>query len=129
MAGQRGRAGLIVIWDCECGLCRRFMVACRRLDWLDRLEWRCRQEEALYRRFPSLSEEMTQRSMVVLVPGREGRPLAGIGAVRQVFLHLPLLFPIALLLWLPGLSHLGEWAYYWVARNRYRLGGSCRIQG
>ncbi len=128
MAGQRGRAGLLVIWDCECGLCRRFMVACRRLDWLGRLEWRCRQEEELYRRFPALSREMTQRSMVVILPEREHAPLLGIAAVRRVLLNLPLTALPALLLWLPGISHLGEWAYYWVAQNRYKLGGSCRLQ-
>jgi len=48
----------------------------------------------------------------------------GFYSFRRLTGLLPPLWPLAPLMWFPGVSHLGELAYSWVARNRGRLPGS-----
>ena len=43
----------------------------------------------------------------------------GFHAFRRLTLLLPPLWPLAPLLWLPGVPSLGTGLYRWVARNRY----------
>lgn len=52
----------------------------------------------------------------------------GFYAFRMLALRLPPLFLLAPLLWLPGVSRLGEAAYGWVAANRYRISRRCRLK-
>ncbi len=54
----------------------------------------------------------------------------GFYSFRRLTLLLPLLWPLASLIWFPGAHRPGEAAYAWIARNRTRLPGSvCRIDG
>jgi predicted DCC family thiol-disulfide oxidoreductase YuxK len=45
--------------------------------------------------------------------------------VRYLSRRLVLLWPLALLLHVPGSMPLWQWLYRVVARNRYRIAGSC----
>lgn len=56
---------------------------------------------------------------------RPGRALGGYDAYRRLALLLPALWPVAPLLWLPGISHLGRWMYRWLADRRLALFGRC----
>lgn len=60
--------------------------------------------------------------------GRERRLYRGFYAFRMLALRLPLLLPLTLLLWLPGIGRLGGWAYQWVAANRHRISRRCRLK-
>jgi hypothetical protein len=52
----------------------------------------------------------------------------GFYSFRRLTLVLPPLWPLAPLMWLPGMQLMGVPAYAWVARNRGRLPGSvCSI--
>jgi predicted DCC family thiol-disulfide oxidoreductase YuxK len=45
----------------------------------------------------------------------------GARAIRFLALRMPLLVPLGLLLWVPGVIWIAEKAYEWVARNRLVL--------
>ncbi len=47
-------------------------------------------------------------------------PAKGFDTVRRIALRTPVLWPFALVFWLPGMGALGSRAYALVARNRPR---------
>lgn len=119
-----------VIFDGECGFCRRWIRIGRRLDWFGRFDWRARMDPGVQEIFPQLSSEETQNRMVSIRP--DGKTYGGFFAVRDIAAHLPLTFLPALLLYVPGVSLIGDPVYKWIARNRHRFGGrqddSCSIR-
>ncbi len=53
----------------------------------------------------------------------------GFYSFRRLTLLLPPLWPLAAVVWFPGVNRIGEVLYRWVARNRTRLPGSvCVIE-
>ena len=110
-----------VIFDGECGFCRRSITWGKRLDWLHRMEWRARLEPGLQEAFPQLSGEETQRRIVSI--RQDGKTYGGFFAMRDVMIHLPLTCVPALVLYVPGMSLLGVPVYQWIATHRDRFGG------
>ena len=51
----------------------------------------------------------------------DGHHRRGARAIRFVGMRLPLLVPLALFLWIPGVIFLAEIIYQWVSRNRLLL--------
>ena len=51
----------------------------------------------------------------------DGTVLRGARALRFIGLRMPLLTPLALVLWLPGVIWVAEWVYGCVSRNRHLL--------
>jgi predicted DCC family thiol-disulfide oxidoreductase YuxK len=68
--------------------------------------------------------------MHVLAPDG-GRLYHGFAALRWLAWRLPPLWPLAPLLYVPGVLTVGQRLYLWVARNRFRLvpchGGVCTL--
>lgn len=103
-------------FDGRCGFCRRSARNLHRLDWLGRLE------------FVDLASippadlpvpiEAAMKGMPLRTRG--GRILLGFPAIRHALLQTPVGFLPALLMWIPGLSHIAEWVYEWVATHRKR---------
>ncbi len=110
-----------VIFDGDCGFCRRWIRIGRRLDWLGRMRWRARMDPGVQQEFPQLSGEETLNRMVTIRP--DGKTYGGFYAVRDIALHLPLTSLPALLLYIPGVSLIGVPVYKWIAKNRHRFGG------
>jgi predicted DCC family thiol-disulfide oxidoreductase YuxK len=110
-----------VIFDGDCGFCRRSIQLGRRLDWLGKVEWLARLSNGVKDRFPQVKDEETQNRMVSIRP--DGKTYGGFYAVRDIARHLPLTFLPALFLYIPGVSFLGVPVYGWVARNRHHFGG------
>jgi predicted DCC family thiol-disulfide oxidoreductase YuxK len=52
---------------------------------------------------------------------REGRIHRGARCIRFVGMRMPLLVPVALVLWIPGVIQVAELIYQWVSRNRHLL--------
>ena len=52
---------------------------------------------------------------------REGEVLRGARALRFIGLRMPLLTPVALVMWLPGVIWIAELVYGCVSRNRHLL--------
>lgn len=103
-------------YDGACGMCRRSTRALRRLDWLGRLAF-----EDMTRTPPGelpVSPDAAMRGLPMRT--RAGAALVGYPAMRRALLQTPLGFLPALLMYLPGISHAGEWVYGRVAAGRAR---------
>jgi predicted DCC family thiol-disulfide oxidoreductase YuxK len=58
--------------------------------------------------------------MRVVTPDRK-RAYAGFKAFRWMSWRMPLTWPLAPWLYLPGVPWLGHRVYLWIARNRFKL--------
>lgn len=118
-----------VLYDGSCALCVKSIGLLKRLDWLHRLTY------ANFRDLtdtgdPRLRPERLLQEMHLVTPdGR--RVYHGFAAFRWLAWRLPLLWPLAPFLYVPGVPALGQRLYLWVARNRFRLvpchGGVCTL--
>ncbi len=121
----------VVLYDGQCAFCCKSVDLLRRLDWLRRL------------RFADARDPAQRPDSLALEPGRlleemhvltaDGRHVYhGFAALRWLAWRLPLLWPAAPFFYLPGVLPLGQKAYLWVARNRFRLvpchGGICTLK-
>ncbi len=106
-----------VFHDSRCGLCRRTMRTLASLDWLGRLqEIDIHDDETRKRVAPDLRPEDLDRSMHIRLP--DGTTLTGFNAFRRLTHHLPLLWVLMPLLYLPGMAWIGERIYASVAARR-----------
>jgi predicted DCC family thiol-disulfide oxidoreductase YuxK len=120
----------VVLYDGHCAFCRKSIGLLRRLDWLGRLTYADSRDPAQRPAGVSLDPgRLLEEMHVVTAPG--GRVLHGFAALRWLAWRLPPLWPLAPLLYLPGVLPLGQRLYLWVARNRFRLvpchGGVCTL--
>ena len=112
-----------VLYDGQCWFCRGQIGLLKRFDAVGRLRFRSLHDPEVGRDFPELSPEEMMREMIVV--DRDGRARGGAEAVRYLSRRLPLLWPLAVPLHLPGSLPVWRWLYRVVARNRYRLAGRC----
>ena len=111
----------IVLYDGVCPLCLRSVAILKTLDWFGRLHFQnCRDVKNLPASTVPLDAKKMLDEMHVLPPGRD-RAFAGFSAFRWIAWRLPLLWPLVPFLYLPGVPWLGNKAYLWVAKNRFRL--------
>lgn len=111
----------IVIWDGDCRFCRKQV---ERLAWFDAtqsLSYMSLHDPRVAERFPQLSHEQLMAQLWVIRP--RGQIFGGADAIRYLSLRLPLLWPIAPLLYIPFSLGLWRWLYRQVAARRYRLAG------
>jgi predicted DCC family thiol-disulfide oxidoreductase YuxK len=117
-----GRDRRVFYYDGGCGLCRSVVAVMSRLDIRRRVAWAPYQSlEAPPR---GLTWEDLERS-ARLETGQSGHH-EGFYAFRRLTLLLPPLWPLAPILWLPGVPGLGTGLYRWTAGHRYGISG-CRL--
>ena len=112
-----------VVYDGQCGFCQRRIANLRRLDLGRRLEFLSLHDDRVDRDFPEISRERLLEEMFVI--DTAGHAHGGATAVKYLSRRLPLLWPLALLLHVPGSLPAWNWLYRLVARNRMRLSGTC----
>lgn len=113
----------VVLYDGQCRFCRGQMAILRRLDPTRRLQLTSLHDPSVARDFPELPRELLLEEMVTI--DRRGRTRAGATAWRHVARQLPLLWPMAVPLHIPGSLPIWNWLYRLIARNRYRFAGTC----
>jgi predicted DCC family thiol-disulfide oxidoreductase YuxK len=121
----------LVLYDGQCQFCQRSVAVLLRLDWLGRLTFQdARDESRLPKTDPPLSSTRLMEEMHLVTP--EGHVLHGFGCFRWIAWRLPLLIPLAPVMYLPGIPELGQRIYLWIAKNRYHLTpcshGACQVQ-
>ena len=118
-----------VVFDGECGFCRRWVGLGKDLDWFKRLDWKPRLDPALKNIYRRLDSRETLNRRLSIRP--DGKTYGGFFAVRDIMRHLPLTFLPSLFLYIPGVSLAGVPVYRWIAENRHHLAGkpgeSCKI--
>jgi len=112
---------LTVLFDDRCGKCRRFVALSSALDFAGRLDLIGLSEPRRAREFGHFDLGALNLEMHVI--DLRNRVFRGFYAIRRIALEVPLMWPLAALLVLPGASAAGVPIYAWIARTRYsRLG-------
>ena len=121
----------VVLYDGFCPLCRKSVRLLRSLDWLNVLTFAsARDTDQLRKLHVTVEPKRLLEEMHLLTPDGE-HVYHGFRAFRWMAWRLPLLWVLAPFLYLPGMETVGQRAYLWVARNRFRLlpchGGVCTL--
>jgi predicted DCC family thiol-disulfide oxidoreductase YuxK len=109
----------IILYDGECPMCVFQMKALSWMDWFGVLALVPLSEPRAQEIAPQLTREDLLEAIHCVTP--QGRIYRGARAIRFVGLRLPLLIPLALFMWIPGVILLAEVIYGWVSRNRLLL--------
>ncbi|HEX8310080.1 MAG TPA: DUF393 domain-containing protein [Chthoniobacteraceae bacterium] len=120
-----------VLYDDECPLCTFQMRVLSWLDWRNVLALVPLSDPRAQELAPSLTREDLMEAIHCITT--EKKIHRGARAIRFVGMRLPLLVPVALVLWIPGVILLAEVVYQWVSRNRLLLSkvfgckGACAV--
>jgi predicted DCC family thiol-disulfide oxidoreductase YuxK len=109
----------IVLYDGECPMCVFQMKMLSWLDWFGVLALVPLSDPRAQEVAPQLTREDLLEAIHCVTP--QGRICRGARAIRFVGMRLPLLVPVALVLWIPGVILIAEIIYQWVSRNRLLL--------
>ena len=109
----------IILYDGECPMCVFQMKVLSWLDWFDVLALTPLSDPRAKEIAPRLTREELSEAIHCVTP--EGRIYRGARAIRFAGMRLPLLVPLALVLWLPGVIWIAERIYNWVSRHRHLL--------
>jgi predicted DCC family thiol-disulfide oxidoreductase YuxK len=120
----KGRNGWI-FYDAECPICLRGLRVWGQVFGRRGFEWLPLQTPGAAGRL-GLREAELLREMKVQLPDR--RVLGGIDSWIHLFRSVWWLWPVGMLLSIPGFHRLGQACYRWIARYRYCMGGKCRLR-
>jgi len=109
-----------LIYDGECGICRRSVKWIRQRDEEERIELLPYQDPAVPERFPEIPQSDMERAMQLVA--RDGARWEGARAAEELLAVLPRWRVAAPLFKIPGVRRVAERVYRWVASNRRRLG-------
>ena len=112
-----------VLYDGRCRFCRSQIAVLRRLDLRGRLAFTSLHDPSVATSFAELTQDDLLAQMYVV--SRTGQARGGAEAVRYLSRTLPLLWPAAVLLHVPGSLPLWKALYAFVARHRLKIAGSC----
>lgn len=110
-----------VLYDGGCRFCIGQIGMLRRLDLGRRFDFRSLHEQSVATDFPELSRDELLSQMYVV--DSAGLARGGADAVRYLTRKLVPLWPLAVLLHIPGTMPLWKACYRFIARNRYRIAG------
>ncbi len=121
---------VVVLYDGRCGFCKAAIFVLSIMDWLHRLEFHNYHDAKVRGRYAStvpfsdLNEEMhavlpAHRSLGE--GGPSGKIVKGFFAFRAMASHIPVLWPLAPFLYIPGVGLIGEFVYRYIAFHRPRV--------
>jgi predicted DCC family thiol-disulfide oxidoreductase YuxK len=109
----------LVLYDDECPLCVFQMKLLTWLDWMNIAALVPLSSPQAQAAAPELDREALRAAMHVVT--RSGRVHRGARCIRHLALRIPLLVPLGLLLWVPGVIWVAEIGYRLIAENRLIL--------
>ena len=113
------RAPHLVLYDDECPLCTFQMRLLTWLDWFNAIAPVPISDPRAQAVAPQLTREQLLEAIHCVTA--EGEIHRGARCVRFLGMRLPLLVPVALFLWIPGVIQVAEVVYQWVSRHRLLL--------
>ena len=108
-----------ILFDDECPLCIFQMRLLTWLDWFGIARLVPISDPDCLILVPGLTREKLLEAIHCVRSG--GEVLRRARALRFVGMRMPLLVPMALVLWVPGVIWVAERVYMWVSRNRHLL--------
>ena len=121
----------VVLYDSDCPLCTFQMKSLTWLDWRNCIRFVPINSPEAAEIAPQLTREDLMEAIHCITP--DGEIHRGARAIRFLGLRLPLLVPVGLFLWLPGVIWIAEKVYQFVSRNRlffsriFGCQGACAI--
>ena len=109
----------LVLYDEQCPLCTFQMRLLSWLDWFNTVSLVPISAPLAQVAAPRLTREDLLAAIHSVA--KDGRIYRGARCIRFVGMRMPLLVPVSLLLWIPGVIWIAEKFYNWVSRNRYIL--------
>jgi predicted DCC family thiol-disulfide oxidoreductase YuxK len=109
----------LVLYDDQCPLCTFQMRVLSWLDWFNQLALVPLSAPEARAAATRISPEDLRSAIHSISP--DGTIHRGARCIRFVALRLPVLVPVALFLWLPGVIWIAELLYRWVSNNRLLL--------
>ena len=109
----------MVLYDSDCPLCVFQMKVLTWLDWFHVLALVPLSDPRSQEIAPQITREDLLEAIHCVTPA--GRIYRGARAIRFVGMRLPLLVPVALFLWIPGVIQIAEIVYQWISKNRLIL--------
>lgn len=110
---------ILVLYDQDCPFCVFQMKLLTWLDWMNQLRLVALSDPVARERVPQLSREELLEAMHCLAP--DGRIFRGARCIRHLGMKLPVLFPLGLILHIPGIIWIAEKIYGVVSANRYHI--------
>ena len=117
----------LVLYDDHCSFCTFQMRVITWLDWLNRVSLIPMSHPESMTLAPGLTPASLQEAIHCITPG--GRVYRGARGIRFLSARLPLAWPMAVVLWIPGVIWIAEIIYKWISRNRYLLSRFFGCQG
>ncbi len=112
-------AAHIVLYDDACPMCTFQMRVLTWLDWFNGIGLLPLSDARAAVVAPGLGREALLEAIHCVA--KDGKIYRGARCIRFVGMRMPLLVPVALFLWLPGVIWVAEKIYLWVSRNRHLL--------
>ena len=109
----------IVLYDDECPMCTFQMRLLTWLDWFNCLRLVPLSSHEASAIAPGLTRADLLEAIHCVTP--QGRIFRGARCIRFVGMRLPLLVPLALFLWIPGIIWIAERIYMAISRNRHSI--------
>ena len=107
------------LFDGHCFICQSSRRVIQSLDWMNRIEFLDLHDSETLARCPQLADEQLMGEIHVLDSG--GRLHGGCDGIRRLLKEVPIGIPIWLLLSLPGIDHIGQRVYRFIAARRYQV--------
>lgn len=117
-------SGAWVFYDHQCPVCRATIGRWRRVFEARRIEFAALQAPWVRERLGLDPGELPDEMKLLTT---DGRILGGSVAIAWMCRRVLWLWPLGVLMGVPGLDVVTRWVYRWVARNRYCLGDVCEL--
>lgn len=121
----------ILLYDDHCPLCSFQMRMLTWLDWFNLLSML----PLSHPRATEVGQGLRREDLLEAIHciRRDGKVYRGARALRFIGMRMPVLVPMALFLWIPGVISVAEVCYQFVSRNRHVLSrmfgckGACSV--
>ncbi len=120
-----------VLYDSDCPLCTFQMKSLTWLDWLNKVRFLPIKDDQAAAMAPNLGREDLLEAIHCVT--QENEIHRGARAIRFLGMRMPLLLPVGLFLWIPGVIWVAEKFYMFISRNRlffskiFGCKGACAI--
>jgi predicted DCC family thiol-disulfide oxidoreductase YuxK len=121
---QTAHESVLLVYDGNCGFCRRSIAAVRRRDRSAQFIYLPRQTPGIEERYPQLGIGDFEKGMRLIEP--DGTMHIGADAIYQIASRLPYFRGFSWLYHLPVVRCLTRRLYAWIAANRLKLSQYCK---